>query len=137
MKYQTPQFIDIEDRLFGPLTVKQFVYLVGGAGLSFILYRFLPFLIAILAIAPVVALSLALAFWKINGKPFVFVLESAIHYYFSEKLYLWRKVPKDPAKSPESHSGQGNIGIGMPKLTEGKLRDLTWTLDVSHTTTRK
>lgn len=133
MKYQTPQFIDIEDRLFGPLTVKQFVYLVGGAGLSFILYRFLPFLIAILVIAPVAALSLALAFWKINGKPFVFVLESAIRYYLSEKLYLWRKLPNAPRASNAAKTADAPL---MPKLTEGKLRDLTWTLDISHTTTR-
>lgn len=134
MKYQTPQFIDIEDRLFGPLTVKQFVYLVGGAGLSFIAYRFLTFFIAILVIAPVAALSLALAFWKINGKPFVFVLESAIRYYFSEKLYLWRKIPNAPRSSDAAKTTDAPL---MPKLTEGKLRDLTWTLDISHTTTRK
>lgn len=134
MKYQTPQFIDIEDRLFGPLTVKQFVYIVGGAGLSFIAYRFLTFFIAILVIAPVVTLSLALAFWKINGKPFVFVLESAIRYYFSEKLYLWRKIPNAPRVGDAAKIADAPL---MPKLTEGKLRDLTWTLDISHTTTRK
>ncbi|MDP3661593.1 MAG: PrgI family protein [bacterium] len=134
MKYQTPQFIDIEDRLFGPLTVKQFVYLVGGAGLSFIAYRFLTFFIAILVIAPVVALSLALAFWKINGKPFVFILESAIRYYFSEKLYLWRKIPNAPRAENATKISDTPM---MPKLTEGKLKDLTWTLDISHTTTRK
>lgn len=134
MKYQTPQFIDIEDRLFGPLTVKQFVYLVGGAGLSFIAYRFLTFFIAILVIAPIVALSLALAFWKINGKPFVFVLESAIRYYFSEKLYLWRKIPNAPRAGDATKTSDAPV---IPKLNEGKLRDLTWTLDISHTTTRK
>ena len=134
MRYQTPQFIDIEDRLFGPLTVKQFIYLVGGAGLSFIAYRFLPFIIAILVIAPVAALALALAFWKINGKPFVFVFESAIRYYLSEKLYLWRKIPN---KISEKNATQNMVAPTIPKLTEGKLRDLTWTLDISHTTTRK
>lgn len=136
MKYQTPQFIDIEDKLFGPFTVKQFVYLAGGAGLSFLLYRFLPLFIAIFAIAPVAGLALALAFWKINGKPFVFVLESAVRYYFSEKLYLWRKVPK-VASSATRRDGERNVPPELPKLNEGKLRDLTWTLDISHTTTRK
>ncbi len=134
MRYQTPQFIDIEDRLFGPLTVKQFIYLVGGAGLSFILYRFLPFIVAILVIAPVAVLALALAFWKINGKPFVFVLESAIRYYLSEKLYLWRKIPNASRASDATKVADAPL---MPKLTEGKLKDLTWTLDISHTTTRK
>ena len=73
MRYQTPQFIDIEDRLFGPLTVKQFIYLVGGAGLSFILYRFLPFIVAILVIAPVAVLALALALARLEAKEHVHV----------------------------------------------------------------
>ncbi len=133
MKYQTPQFIDIEDKLFGPFTVKQFIYLVGGAGLSFIAYRFLPTVINIIVILPIAALALALAFWKINGKPFVFILESAIRYYFSDKLYLWRKVPKTML----AKSVAPNAPPTIPKLNEGKLRDLTWTLDISHTTTRK
>ena len=71
MQYQTPQFIDVEDKIFGPLTVRQFVYLAGGAGLSFILFQLLPFLIAIILIGGVAALSLALAFYKINNKPFI------------------------------------------------------------------
>ena len=133
MRYQTPQFIDIEDRLFGPFTVKQFIYLAGGAGISFILYRFLPLFIAIFAIAPVAALVLALAFWKINGKPFVHILEAAVRYHFSEKLYLWRKVPAKPT----AHKAAAAAPPSIPKLTEGKLRDLTWTLDTTHTTVRK
>lgn len=134
MKYQTPQFIDIEDKLFGPFTVKQFVYLAGGAGFSFILYRFLPLFIAVFAIAPVAGLALALAFWKINGKPFVFVLESAVRYFFADKLYLWRKVPNIRVKTKVADTAASAV---LPKLSEGKLRDLTWTLDISHTTTRK
>jgi hypothetical protein len=29
MQFRVPQFIDIEDKLFGPLTFKQFIYLAG------------------------------------------------------------------------------------------------------------
>jgi len=134
MRYQTPQFIDIEDKLFGPFTVKQFIYLAGGAGLVFILYRFLPLIIAIIPIAVVAALALALAFWKINGKSFIIVLESAVRYYFSEKLYLWRRVP---SKRTEVKTNVQANAPTIPKLNEGKLRDLTWTLDTTHTTTRK
>ena len=30
MQYQVPQFIEVEDKIFGPLTFKQLVYVVGG-----------------------------------------------------------------------------------------------------------
>ena len=41
MQFKVPQFLDIEDKIFGPFTFKEFVYLAGGAGLCFVLYRLL------------------------------------------------------------------------------------------------
>jgi hypothetical protein len=136
MRYQTPQFIDIEDKLFGPFTVKQFIYLAGGAGLVFLLYRFLPLFIAIIPMVVVVGFVLALAFWKVNGKPFIIVLEAAVRFYIGEKLYLWRKVPSRQS-SKQAAQKTSEAALAMPKLSEGKLRDLTWTLDTTHTTARK
>jgi len=57
MRFQVPQFIEIESKIFGPLTFKQFIYLAGGAGLSFLFYAFLPFFIAVIFIAPVGAFA--------------------------------------------------------------------------------
>ena len=59
MRYQVPQFTDIEDKIIGPFTIKQFVYVVGGAGMSFIVYNYLTFYIAIILIAIIAPLSLA------------------------------------------------------------------------------
>ena len=42
MRFQVPQFIEVEDKIFGPLTFKQFVYVTGGVGLAVILFLFLP-----------------------------------------------------------------------------------------------
>ena len=53
MRYQVPQFIEVEDRIFGPFTFRQFIYLAGGAGLCFIAYRSLPIFWAILIMVPV------------------------------------------------------------------------------------
>ena len=84
-QFQIPQFIEMEDKLFGPLTFKQFMYLVGGGGICFILYVWLPlpFIIKIIPIAGVAALALALAFVKYNGRP----------------LYLEKRRKKSPEKS--------------------------------------
>ena len=40
MQFQVPQFIEIEDKIIGPFTVKQFIYLVGGAGMDFIILKY-------------------------------------------------------------------------------------------------
>ena len=91
MRYQVPQFIEIEDKVIGPFTVKQFVYIVGGAGMSFIVYNYLNSYVALILIAGIIPLSLALAFYKMNNKPFIDFLESAFMFYTKRNLYIWKK----------------------------------------------
>ncbi len=123
-----PQFIDVEDKLFGPLTFKQFAYLGGGAGLVYIIFRFLPGFLAFLVAVPVAAFSLALAFYKINGKPFIFIVNAWINYKMQSKLYLWKKVePKQTQKSIEEADLNKDF---IPKLSNSKLKDLSWNLDI-------
>ena len=76
MNFQVPQFIEIEDKIFGPLTFKQFIYIAGSAGLAFICYAFLPLFIAFIPILIIVAFGLALAFYQVNERPFIFTIES-------------------------------------------------------------
>ncbi len=131
MRFQVPQFIEVEDKIFGPLTIKQFIYLAGGAGLSFILFRLLPLPIAIILIAGVFALVLGLAFYQINNRPLIYVLQNAFGFLVSDKLYLWKKIEKSPEKA-KNQNNENPMGspIYVPKLSQGKLHDLTWSLDI-------
>lgn len=132
MRFQVPQFIEVEDKIFGPLTIKEFIYLAGGTGITIFLVHVLPLYVAILLSAPVIILALALAFYKINGKPFIFTLEAAIKYFFGSKLYLWRKVPhKKEEMVREEEKGGGASSIYVPRLSDSKLKDLTWSLDIN------
>lgn len=133
MRYQVPQFIEIEDKIFGPLTIKQFIYLAGGAAVSYLIYYALekisvPFFLIVILILPVAGFAVALAFYKPNGKPFISVVESAIKYYMGGKLYLWKKEVKKTAKK-EGVSAQGPLMV--PRLADSKLKDLAWNLDIS------
>jgi hypothetical protein len=131
MKFQIPQFIEVEDKIFGPLTLKQFIYLAGGAGLSIIFLVSLPLIVALVPVAAAAGISLALAFYKINNKPLIFTIEAAFKYIFNPKLYVWKKEePKMRLPPEEKKSGDiGDIGF-IPKLTRGnsKLRDLSFDL---------
>lgn len=129
MRFQVPQFINIEDKLFGQFTVKQFVYMVGGAGMVYIIWHFLPFWLGIFFIAPIALLSILLAFVKPNGKPFIFTLQAAIAYAFGNRLYLWKQVPRK--LTPKEMSDQVSATASVPALAESKLKDLTWALDIN------
>src|SRR3989344_4832758 len=126
MRFQVPQFIEIEDKIFGPFTIKQFVYIAGGAGLCFLILRLLNFYIAIFLAIPVAALAIALAFFKINNKPFVFTLEAAVKYTLGTKLYIWKKEPKKLEVREGKEKGPDMVSFNVPKLSESKLKELTW-----------
>ncbi|MBU6323648.1 PrgI family protein [Patescibacteria group bacterium] len=132
MEYQVPQFIEVEDKIFGPFTFKQFVYLAGGAGAAAIALLYLPLVFGVLLAIPVAALGAALAFYKMNGKPFIDILEAAFNYVTSKKLYLWRKEAKTarPAEAVRSSAARDALAGKVAPLTRGKLRDLAWSLDV-------
>ncbi|PIV10269.1 MAG: hypothetical protein COS49_01390 [Candidatus Portnoybacteria bacterium CG03_land_8_20_14_0_80_41_10] len=91
MQFNVPQFIEVEDKIIGPLTLKQFLYLGAGAGLLFILWFFLKLGFFIVAAIPIGLFCGALAFYKVNGRPFISFLASLIKYSSKPKLYLWRK----------------------------------------------
>jgi len=129
MRFQVPQFIEVEDKIFGPFTFKQFVYLAGGIGMCVLLFIFLPKFVAILLALPIAAFSGALAFYKYNDKPFINLVESFFHYSLTNKLYVWRKEERAPTPT-----GQGSLKpieqVYVPKLSESKLKELTWSLDI-------
>ncbi|HAR55039.1 TPA: hypothetical protein DCR79_02000 [Patescibacteria group bacterium] len=96
MAVKIPQNIDKEDKLVGPLTLKQFLYVLGGAGVTFIAYQgyvqYFLFAHEFLIIAFIAAaLSLSLAFLKINGLPFMTFLGNLISFIFVRKTRLWQK----------------------------------------------
>ncbi len=133
MRFQVPQFIEVEDKIFGSLTLKQFIYLAGGGGLSFMIYRLLgSFMWSVLPIIVVMGFSAALAFIRINNKPFIFVVEAAFKYFFASKLYIWKK--QDTQKAPKTPEGEEDIkkyaSLMVPKISDSKLKDLTWSLDI-------
>jgi len=129
MQFQVPQFIDIEDRIFGPLTFKQFIYIVGSGGIGFILYKTLPFFLAILVALPIIALGMTLAFYKVNNKPFISILEASIRYFSAGKLYIWKKEPK---KVTQKRGGGDDAvsALQLPRLSDSKLKDIAWSLGV-------
>ena len=126
MQFKVPQFIDIEDKLFGPLTFKQFAYLAGGAGILYLSYSFLPFIFASLIGLPFGALAVALAFVKINSKPFIHTLEAFIKYNMRSRLYLWKKDSVQEKVKEQVAAVKGERSA----LTESKLKTLSWSLDV-------
>ena len=134
MRFQVPQYIEVEDKIFGPLTLKQFIYMAGGAGLSFLVYAFVNSLaISIIPIIAIMAVSAALAFFKVNKKPLINVVEAAFKYYLGNKLFIWRKEDKEQApvtSTKDIEEAKKYASITVPKMSDSRLKDLAWSLDI-------
>ena len=131
MQFKVPQFLEIEDKIFGPFTFRQFVYLVGGLGLCFILYRLLGLWIGAIPILLIGGFCLASAFYRPNDKPFIEMFQSMAKFAFQNKLYIWKKDgdgsnKREVKKAAEELYGRPNEA----RLSQSRLRDLAWSLDV-------
>ncbi len=130
MQYQVPQFIELEDRIIGPLTLKQFLYLAFAGALLFVFWFLFAFYIWIIVALPITALAAAFAFLKINDRPFVYFFLAFIKYFTNPKLYIFSATPQEAPKEP---APEEKTEIPQPqekKLTTSKLKELALNLDI-------
>jgi len=131
MQFQVPQFIEVEDKIFGPLTFKQFVYCAGGLGAAYLIWRMLPIFLSAPLILGVGGLAAALAFFEWNGRPFIVALENAFYYLIRSKLYLWNNEQKSKkATKFVKPAEQATSNVYIPKISDSKLHELAWSLDI-------
>ena len=135
MQFKVPQFLDIEDKIFGPFTFKEFVYLAGGIGLCFVLYKLLGLFLGAIPILAVAALAIALARYRPNNKPFINMIEAGFIYLIQDKLYIWKrrqnKINKDKQVKQTLNADEKRENMeNKARLGGSKLRDLAWSLDV-------
>jgi hypothetical protein len=90
-QFTVPQFIDAEDKIFGPITARQFVILILVFMTDAILYRVLPFFWFIGAALPIFAMGVIIAFAKINGVNFHFFILNLIQTLKRPRLRVWDK----------------------------------------------
>ena len=130
MQFEVPQFIDVEDKIFGPFTFKQFLYLAGGAALAYVSYKLTPFPFSILLALVFVGFGLLLAFYKINGRPFIEVAQSYISYRLKGRLYIWKRTPPIKASAKIPVPVKPSDKPLDKKFDPKTIRDLSQNLDI-------
>lgn len=133
MQFHIPQYIDIEDKLFGPLSLKQAIYVAGGLGGAYVVYRLVPGYLFISApiIVGIAVLTWALAFYPKEklGKPFIEILEAGVNYALKEKLYTWKKTTKEPGVDTEE-TFVPSQPTATPAVPQGTLSSASFGLDI-------
>jgi hypothetical protein len=134
MQFQVPQFIEIEDKLVGPLTLKQFLYIAGNCGLAYISYALIPITMIGIVVA-IVFLSFGglLAFYQHNNRPFVKLVSSFFYFHTRPKLYIWKPQKKTANKDVlDISTFKTTQTIITPLMTSStsRLADMSWQIDV-------
>lgn len=95
MRYVVPQFIEIEDKIIGPLTVRQFLLLLGTVGIMFIEYKLSDFGLFLAIGLPTFILGGVFAFFRVNGQPFHYFVLNMLQTFRRPGLRVWDKEYSD------------------------------------------
>ena len=91
MQFEVPQFIEIEDKIFGPLTWRQFLYVGGGGLMAAVLFLTTPIFVFLLIGLPIGILAFLLAFYPVNNRPFSHLLEAVWSFLMRSRIYHWQR----------------------------------------------
>ncbi|MCD4761190.1 PrgI family protein [bacterium] len=90
-RFLVPQFIDAEDRIWGPITVRQFVIMLAGGLFEFLAYKLADFSLFILETILIAVFVGLFAFYKVNGAPFHIFALNFIDTFKKPKIRVWKK----------------------------------------------
>jgi hypothetical protein len=91
MMFSVPQFIDVEDKIAGPLTWRQLLWMIGMGVTLLIIYNMAGTIGFLVIAVPVILLFSALAFYRPHGQPLVTFMAHGVMYFFRPKVAVWER----------------------------------------------
>lgn len=128
-QFVVPQFLDVESKIIGPLTVRQFIIFLAGAGMIFLVFKLASFWMAAIEGILVFALTGVFAFLKINGRPFHFFLLNLIQTLRRPTLKIWNKEVFSENIAKEKKVPLPKFIPPKPHLTASRLSELSLVVD--------
>lgn len=127
-KFIVPQFIDKEDQILGPITVRQFLIMLVSVFAIFIAYKILAFAYFIVFTIFTAAIGGTFGFMKINGQPFHVFFVNFLQTATRPPLRTWDKRPTDAelrAWTKVEAVAPPKVVTTKPKPEGSRLRDLS------------
>ena len=91
-QFTVPQFIDVEDKIIGPITTRQFLIMLAGFMVIGISYKIFDFTLFITFSILVFLVAGIFSFLKINGRPFHFFILNFIQTLKKTRLRIWNNI---------------------------------------------
>ena len=90
-QFLVPQFIDVESKIIGPITTRQFLIMMVAGMLDFIFYKIFYFNTFVIIALFVTAIFGIIAFFKVNGMPFHYFFLNLVQTLRRPRLRIWGK----------------------------------------------
>jgi hypothetical protein len=90
-QFVVPQFLDVEAKIIGPISARQFIILLAVSLTLAILYKLLLFETFLFVGLPLLGLGVVFAFIKINAQPFHFFLLNLLQTLRRPSWRVWDK----------------------------------------------
>jgi len=90
-QFVVPQFIDVEDKIIGPITTRQFIMGVVAMLLVFASYKLADTVLFAIEAFVVAGVYVLAAFIKVNGQPFYQFALSVVRSLVRSQLRVWSK----------------------------------------------
>lgn len=127
-QFVVPQFIEVEDKIFGPITTRQFIILLVTALILFITFKLADTVLFIFLAAVIGGSSLVIAFVKINGQPFHYFLLNLVQTVRRPSRRIWYKDFTKAELTESIKSGKIEVVEAVkevPKMSYSRIRDLS------------
>ncbi|MCD4694265.1 PrgI family protein [bacterium] len=130
--FTVPQFIEVESKVIGAITARQFIILLAGCifvGILYKILRFWPFVISAIFIMTVCGIF---AFAKINGRAFHYFVLNFIQTSKRPNLRIWNIDIKNDFKDPNLEDlvkGQKKVEFEKAVYSRSRLSELTLMVD--------
>lgn len=130
MQFVVPQFIDVEDKILGPLSVRQFIMCIVASGMIIAAFRFADFPLFILETFVTVVLLILFAFMRVNGRPFHHFLFNLLQNLRKPKLRVWRRIVlTEDLAVPHVATTAKQVPSAKTPLSGSRLTELSLVVD--------
>lgn len=128
-QFTVPQFIDVEPKIIGPITARQFIILLVAAFLMFIAYKTLDFMGFVIASVLIFGVFGTVAFLKVNGRPFHYFVLNFVQTIKKPSLRVWNHKSSTIEKKEEKDFKYENIVTRQKYLDKTKLAKISLVVD--------